>query len=244
MTRISEALDRAEGERAGSMGGAPPDGPAPMMPHVSASPVEATMIGLYQGIHNALPDADSRVVTFVGATKSADASVLLTKFCQVVADRLDVQVLYVGVSQPKAKGLLALSGGPDGLFDGVEDEAALDSAILSVGDSGLHVARLFADGSDGTVAGIHAPGFERVLSALRARFALIVFDAPPADVAPDAFALASRSDGVVLVVEAERTRWQVADAVRARLEEQGGRILGAVLNKRRFYIPGWIYRRL
>jgi Mrp family chromosome partitioning ATPase len=51
-------------------------------------------------------------------------------------------------------------------------------------------------------------------------------------------------DGVVLVVEAEKTRWPVAETVRDKIKNSGGNILGIVLNKRRYYIPDWIYNKL
>jgi Mrp family chromosome partitioning ATPase len=51
-------------------------------------------------------------------------------------------------------------------------------------------------------------------------------------------------DGVVLVVEADKTRWPVAQSVKERIIQHGGNVLGMVLNKRRYYIPGFIYNRL
>ena len=51
-------------------------------------------------------------------------------------------------------------------------------------------------------------------------------------------------DGVVIVIEAGKTREQVAVRAKKELEEAGGKVLGVVLNKRKFYIPEWIYKRL
>jgi Mrp family chromosome partitioning ATPase len=51
-------------------------------------------------------------------------------------------------------------------------------------------------------------------------------------------------DGVVLVLAAEDTRWPVAERVKESIERSGGRVLGIVLNKRRYHIPPCIYRRL
>jgi Mrp family chromosome partitioning ATPase len=56
--------------------------------------------------------------------------------------------------------------------------------------------------------------------------------------------LARRVDGIVLVVEAGRTsKYQVERAAKL-IEEAGGNFLGYVLNKRRYPIPGWLYRLL
>jgi capsular exopolysaccharide synthesis family protein len=72
----------------------------------------------------------------------------------------------------------------------------------------------------------------------------VLFDSPPMNSCSDAIALAGKVDGVVLVVESERTRREVALQYKDRLEKSGARILGVVLNKRRFHIPGWVYNRL
>ena len=42
----------------------------------------------------------------------------------------------------------------------------------------------------------------------------------------------------------EKTRWQVADEVKERIQRHGGSVLGVVLNKRRHIIPGFIYKRI
>jgi Mrp family chromosome partitioning ATPase len=51
-------------------------------------------------------------------------------------------------------------------------------------------------------------------------------------------------DGVVLVVEAEKTRWQVVENLKEKIQNVGGNIIGVVFNKRRFYIPEALYKRL
>ena len=56
--------------------------------------------------------------------------------------------------------------------------------------------------------------------------------------------MASMVDGTVLVVEAEKTRWPVAVNVKERIKQSGGKVLGIAFNKRQYYIPGWLYRRI
>jgi hypothetical protein len=48
----------------------------------------------------------------------------------------------------------------------------------------------------------------------------------------------------VLVVDCEHTRREAAAGALARLGLPAGRVLGAVLNRKAFYIPDAIYRRL
>jgi Mrp family chromosome partitioning ATPase len=56
--------------------------------------------------------------------------------------------------------------------------------------------------------------------------------------------LAQAASGAVLVVEAARTVREVAAETTEELRRTGVRVLGAVLNRRRYYLPGWIYRRV
>ena len=72
----------------------------------------------------------------------------------------------------------------------------------------------------------------------------VLFDCPPVNSYSDSVAMVRMADGIVLVVQAEKTRWETVRSAQQRLENCGGRILGVVLNKRRFHIPDWIYERL
>jgi len=75
-------------------------------------------------------------------------------------------------------------------------------------------------------------------------FQHVVVDLPPVLDFPDAALLGAALDGVVLVIEAETTRWQVAQEAVKRLEAGGVKLLGAVLNKKPHVIPDWLYRLL
>jgi glycerophosphoryl diester phosphodiesterase len=54
----------------------------------------------------------------------------------------------------------------------------------------------------------------------------------------------STSDGVVMVIESGKLRRQVAIRAKQELQDAGARILGVVLNKRKYHIPNWLYKRL
>ncbi len=72
----------------------------------------------------------------------------------------------------------------------------------------------------------------------------VLLHAPPIYWSNGAVILAKNVDGVVMVVEAEKTRWEVAASAKQRIEDGKGTILGVILNNRRFHIPGWIYKTL
>jgi len=56
--------------------------------------------------------------------------------------------------------------------------------------------------------------------------------------------LAGQVDGVVLVAECEQTKWEILALCKEKLGRLGGQVLGVILNKRQFYIPGALYGKV
>jgi capsular exopolysaccharide synthesis family protein len=81
---------------------------------------------------------------------------------------------------------------------------------------------------------------EVLVGRLQSQFDFIVIDAPPVNSYADASVLATKIDGVILVVEADRTPVAEAEAAKRQLDRVGARILGVVLNRRRSYIPAFL----
>ena len=72
----------------------------------------------------------------------------------------------------------------------------------------------------------------------------MVVDSPALSDWFDPVMIANQMDAVVLVINAESTRAPVARNLRDRLMEVGGPVIGSVLNRRRYHIPRFLYRRL
>lgn len=89
-----------------------------------------------------------------------------------------------------------------------------------------------------------SPRLTRALERLRETFERIVIDGPPVTAFPDSATVGRLVDGAVIVVRSESTRWEVVEQAKKDLERAGARVLGAVLNRRRYHIPSWIYERL
>jgi Mrp family chromosome partitioning ATPase len=115
--------------------------------------------------------------------------------------------------------------------------------ISPVGEGNLKVAPC-GEWQSRPVNFFESPEFGQDLVLAREEFDYVVFDAPPVHGSPETLILAAKVDGIVLVVKSEKTRRQVAIKAKKQLEAAGGKILGIVLNKRKYYIPEWIYRHL
>lgn len=82
------------------------------------------------------------------------------------------------------------------------------------------------------------------VDALRVTFDNILIDCRSLHDASDAAVLASSVDGVVVVVEAGQSRREEIINAQRTIEQAGGKFLGFVLNKRRYPVPAWLYKRL
>jgi Mrp family chromosome partitioning ATPase len=72
----------------------------------------------------------------------------------------------------------------------------------------------------------------------------VIIDAPPVVMCPETPPLAPYVDGVVLVIHSGRTKRETVDRSIKQIQQFQGRVLGVVLNRKRYYIPRFIYRRL
>lgn len=80
----------------------------------------------------------------------------------------------------------------------------------------------------------------RVIESLREQADVVLFDAPPTIAVADAALLASKMDGVLLVVSAGQTRRDHALRAKRLIEKVNAKVLGVVLNNVKF--DGDLYR--
>lgn len=79
---------------------------------------------------------------------------------------------------------------------------------------------------------------------LRTRFDHVVVDLPSADVSRLGLTIAPHLDGVIVVIEAEKSRAPVVANLIVKLQGVRAAVIGTVLNKRRYHLPERIYRWL
>jgi len=82
------------------------------------------------------------------------------------------------------------------------------------------------------------------VDALRVSFDNILIDCGSITNSTDVAMLSSSVDGVVIVVNAGESRRNEILNSQRMIETAGGKFLGFVLNKRRYPVPEWLYRRL
>ena len=201
------------------------------------NPIGHKMTEMYQLIRSQRTNDSTGVIQFIGTHKGAGTSTLLRTFAEVVSTRLEKSVLIVD-ADPQASQAAH--------FTDLSDSSSSKSnpnVIRRVGNSNLYLIQArFGRDSDNAYLGL--PYTQRQLVALKKHYDLVLVDSGPSQESSDNIALTKNVDGVIIVLEANKTRWQVAHHLKEKIEQQGTRILGTMLNGHRHHIPDFVYKRL
>ena len=190
------------------------------------------------------PKSFLRMILFNSTFDGNGSSTAAATFAAMLARDSQVRVLLVDMNlrAPSLHRLFKIYQAP-GLSDILIHGGQIAFEIEKVGPENLCV---LASGSkySGGAALFGNSSLDHFLRTIRARFDHIILAGSPFPSFPEARIICAKVDGVVLVIESGKTRRHVAVKAKKELEEAGGKILGAVLNNREYYIPDWIYNRL
>ncbi len=181
-------------------------------------------------------------VAFAGCRAGNGASTMAFNFASAFAanssrsvilvdGNLHDPVLHHQFTVKKKKGLSDLVTGRMDVDDIVTEVTAGRYYFLQAGAS---VAN--------PVAVYESPAFAALMEKLREKYDLVIVDSPPLVESPEALVLASGVDGVIMVLQAEETRWEEARSAQDDLASVGIPLLGAILNKKQLVIPDVIAR--
>ncbi len=201
------------------------------------------IIGLYRSTHALLNDTQHKVIQFIGSKEGEGTSTIVREFAMVAVTKFNKSVLILDADIQKPSHHNFFRTSPVySCEDRMRDGKPLENAFFKVGNSSLSIS----------IISRHSPSSLQVFDFLSNgnfrekldQFDLILIDSPPATTSSDGLAISRLADGVVLVVEAEKTRWPIAESVKDKIVQNGGKILGIAFNKRRHHIPGAVYKRL
>lgn len=149
----------------------------------------------------------------------------------VVAAQLGQRVVLVDcdLRQPQQHELFGLRN-DNGLTTLVAGKEAAASALQAVADvPGLHVLSNNPLPTSPSQV-LAARRLDEIMAELAAQADLVLLDAPPAAAVADASVLATKVDGVILVLNAGQTKRDNARRAKEALEKVNAHIVGVVLN--------------
>lgn len=85
---------------------------------------------------------------------------------------------------------------------------------------------------------------KNLIALLKSKYDYIIFDTPPVISLTDAGLLGAQTDGVVMVIQANRTQKGIIQHSQSLLKQAQAKILGCILTNIQYHIPAYIYRYL
>jgi Mrp family chromosome partitioning ATPase len=253
MTRIFEALENAGLEQYNLREVKEEVVPDRQESELALVPSAATRIkpsdgkgaGLYQSIVTLLPGRESRIVQFQGTRKGEGTSTMVRELANFAAMKLKKKVLVLDLNQktPNQCSHFQVFSQLPPLDDASREMKVTRKDFARVNYSSLYVTQLPSRGISADII-CEMPQIGPLLNGLKEEFELVIVDSPAAISCSECLLLSPKVDGVILVVQAGKTRWQAVAKLKEHIMAQDGNILGVVLNKRSYPIPNFIYKRI
>lgn len=193
--------------------------------------IDEAYVSIRYSIEFALPKLRHNVLQFTssqaGEGKTTTAVIVARKFAHA-----DQKVLLVDVDlrKPSIAARFNVKRKKQGVVEVILGKCSLEEALLDSGVANLDVLPVGDIPTDPPNV-ISSQYFRSFLESVRERYDIIILDSPPVIGLADSPLLSRYVDGVVFIVEANRTHHgQTKGAIR-RLEDAGSKFLGVVLTK-------------
>jgi capsular exopolysaccharide synthesis family protein len=179
-----------------------------------------------------------RSVLITGASQGVGVtSVAVTLALGLSMDhKKEVLLIDANVGRPRLHKLLNLTPSDHLTAAPMDGAGFLDIAVVS-GIPNLHV---MSSGNVPRGVTFNLKRFAAVLPALRDAFDFMIVDAAPVSYNFDVLMLSLHLDSVILVAEANRTRFQEVREALKELKRSGTNLLGVVLNRQKGNVPEMI----
>ena len=251
MGKTHEALERAEKELQQSLLEKPYDSQKAVAIKRSKGlgkfPMQ-TPSDRYQEVKTKLitcfPLGTIKTILITGTGHEDGSTTTTVSFAKTMAEfcRLNVLLIDANLRSPKLHEVFSVdyNQGLGNLLSGEEEKISL---FKKVGHGNLYLIPCGKKNS-GPLAIFESDRFDKTLKLMREKFDYVILDAPPVKGYAETKVMGKKVDGVILVIESGKTRKQVAIRAKQELEDAGAKVLGVILNRRKHYIPEWIYQRL
>jgi protein-tyrosine kinase len=199
---------------------------------------------LVQNIFLLRREESPRVVAFAGIDSGNGCSCICAQVAEILASQRIGSVCLVDANlrSPSLPELFGVSN-HFGLTDALSKNGPIRDFTKVVRSDNLW---LLSSGSlaAGSPNLLNSETMKERAAELRKEFDYVLIDLPPMNTCSDGVAVGQLADGLVLVLEANSTRRGAAVKVTEDLRAAQIRILAAVLNRRTFPIPEFLYNRL
>ena len=204
------------------------------------------LMTLRNSIDSELRDSDFKVIMFTSAIAGEGKTTIVAFLARMLAIGESDRVLLVdcAVSDPEIHTLFGLDN-DKGILDYLSGTASLDEVIMTADEGVLDIVTIGPRrGADITQPLFNSEKMSTFIKAVREMYDYVLIDTSAILDAPETPIIGSYATGTVVVVQSGRTKREVIKRAMITVEKLGGKFLGTVLNRKKYYIPEFIYRRV
>lgn len=258
MSKMFDDLRRAEEQRKNAQGEGVDEAQTPIevRPAEPAKPPDPAALNgmpdefvrelgvLRNSLDKLLSQRKKKALVFTSSSHGEGTTTLVTNFARLLAVQSGERILLLEMNARKPSlfwkmGLKSEVGVTHFLSQQVPFSAIVQKSaggafdVAHVGEKDpakiqLHLDRLYP----------------KLLEEATAAYDTVLVDAPPVVGSPETPPVTAHADGVVLVVQSGRTKREIVSRSLEMIELFDGNVLGVILNRKKYYIPEFIYRRI
>lgn len=174
--------------------------------------------------------SDRRCFLITSATGGEGKTTLAAQLAGRCANAgLMTLLIDADLRRPSLGDLLEVPEGP-GFVDVLTGDATPEAAMVVIGNAGgFHLLPAGTIGRDPSRL-LHGDRLGKVIAQFRETFDVVIIDAPPVLAVPDALLLGRWTDGVILAVRHDTSRFPLVERANKRMASVGVPVLGAVVN--------------
>lgn len=210
------------------------------------SPVTEQYRSLRTNLQALKTEKPIKVLTITSATHGEGKTITSINLAISMAHDLNKKkILLVDGDLRRARISKYLGFKPElGLSDLLTDGVNTEDALIKIGMENLTILPAGKVPPRNPAELLGSSKLHNLITALKAKYDFIIFDAPPIIPVTDAGLLGAQTDGVVMVIRSGRTQRGVIKHSEVLLKQAQAKLLGYILTNIQYHIPAYIYRYL
>jgi capsular exopolysaccharide synthesis family protein len=194
-------------------------------------------------IYLLMKDKAIKTLLLTSSRKGEGATTISRNVGKYIASTLGHRVLIIDAnpkhkSPKRKKGSAAIPG----LFEILEEKADFAQCIQKTEDKLHFLPAGHATLNPGILLASHH--MAEIINQAKAHYEMVLIDTDSLNVSKDAIELSNAVDAVVLIVAEGKTRRHAVKFALESFKKRKATVLGAILNKRKFPLPRFVYERV
>ncbi len=205
-----------------------------------------SLLSLRNSIESEMKQKESRVIMFTSAVRGEGKTTIVAHLARMLASSGTEKVMLVdcSVMRPQLHALFKQENDA-GIVDYLCGTAELDKIVKPIEKGVFDLVTVGTPHrEDITQQLFHSERMQLFFRQAAEQYNYVLVDTSAILEVPETSIIGSYMDGVVLVIHAGKTKREVLKRAMVMVEKLDGKFIGSVLNKKKYYIPEFIYRRV